>query len=161
MRRSSFGSILALLPALALMLPPTPAEAQRGPAARGALAARSAPAPRAAAPAPLAVFRPAQHVARAIGVATRQFRVAGEHQLGFTPAQARRNIVTRGIDLNALAGIRFRVGDVELQGQRLCQPCAHLERLSPGTLRPLVHRGGLRADLLTGGTIHVGATVAR
>ena len=61
-------------------------------------------------------------------------------ELGFTPADARRNVVTRGIDLNALVGRRFRVGEVECIGRRLCEPCAHLERLSPGTLRPLVHR---------------------
>ena len=79
--------------------------------------------------------------------------------LGLTAAQARRNVVTRGIDLNALPGRRFRIGDVELLGQRLCEPCAHLERLSPGTLRPLVHRGGLRADIVAGGVIRVGDAV--
>ena len=79
--------------------------------------------------------------------------------LGLTAADARRNIVTRGIDLNALTGTRFRIGDVEVQGQRLCEPCAHLERLSPGTLRPLVHRGGLRADILDSGVIRVGDPV--
>jgi hypothetical protein len=81
--------------------------------------------------------------------------------LALTPQLARRNVVTRGIDLNALAGRRFRVGDVELQGQRLCEPCAHLERLSPGTLRPLVHRGGLRADIVTDGVVRVGDPVVR
>ena len=69
-------------------------------------------------------------------------------------------MVTRGIDLNALVGRRFRVGDVECLGRRLCEPCAHLQRLSPGTLRGLVHRGGLRADLLGGGTIRVGDAVS-
>lgn len=73
---------------------------------------------------------------------------------------ARRNIVTRGIDLNALVGRRFLIGDVECLGQRLCEPCAHLERLTqPGTLRGLIHRGGLRADILTGGTITPGMTI--
>ena len=68
------------------------------------------------------------------------------------PAEApRRNVVTRGIDLNALVGRRFRVGEVECVGQRLCEPCAHLQRLTePGMLRALVHRGGLRADMLDG-----------
>jgi hypothetical protein len=75
--------------------------------------------------------------------------------------QARRNIVTRGIDLNQLVGHRFSVGSVECAGRRLAEPCAHLERLSrPGILRPLVHRGGLRADILSGGTIAVGDRVA-
>jgi hypothetical protein len=77
--------------------------------------------------------------------------------LGLAPEEARRNVVTRGIDLNALVGRRFRVGDVECAGQRLCEPCAHLQRLThPGILRDLVHRGGLRADILTDGTIRVG-----
>ena len=82
------------------------------------------------------------------------------NELGFTPADARRNVVTRGIDLNALVGRRFKVGDVECVGRRLCEPCAHLERLSPGTLRPLVHRAGLRADMLGDGTIRVGDPVS-
>ena len=75
-------------------------------------------------------------------------------------ADARRNVVTRGIDLNALVGRRFRVGDVECLGQRLCEPCAHLERLTTkGVLRELIHRGGLRADVLTDGHISTGAVI--
>jgi len=76
------------------------------------------------------------------------------------PEAARRNVVTRGIDLNALVGSRFRIGEVECLGRRLCEPCAHLQRLTePGTLRQLVHRGGLRADVLSGGMIRVGDEV--
>jgi MOSC domain-containing protein YiiM len=72
-------------------------------------------------------------------------------------AEARRNVVTRGISLNSLVGRRFRVGDVECLGQRLCEPCAHLERLTtPGVLRALIHRGGLRADVLTDGEVRTG-----
>jgi len=75
--------------------------------------------------------------------------------------QARRNIVTRGIALNALVGERFTIGAVECIGRRLAEPCAHLEKLSrPWLLRPLVHRGGLRADILEGGTISIGDSVA-
>ena len=73
------------------------------------------------------------------------------------PAEARRNLVVRGVALDGLIGRRFRVGEVELLGQRRCEPCAHLERLTlPGVLRGLVHRGGLRADVLTGGEIRPG-----
>jgi hypothetical protein len=73
---------------------------------------------------------------------------------------ARRNIVTTGLSLNALVGHRFRVGPVTCVGRRLAEPCAHLEKLvRPGLLRPLVHRGGLRADILTGGTITIGDEV--
>lgn len=71
--------------------------------------------------------------------------------------QARRNIVTRGIFLNGLVGQRFRIGSVECVGRRLAEPCAHLEKLArPGLLRPLVHRGGLRADIIKGGAIRLG-----
>ncbi len=77
------------------------------------------------------------------------------------PEEARRNVLTRGIDLNALVGKPFTIGDVQCLGQRLCEPCAHLERLTanagkPGTLRALIHKGGLRADLLSDGEIRVG-----
>ena len=75
-------------------------------------------------------------------------------------AEARRNVVTRGIDLNALVGRRFRVGNVECLGQRLCEPCSHLERLTTkGALRGLIHRGGLRADVLSDGEIGNGDLV--
>jgi MOSC domain-containing protein YiiM len=77
------------------------------------------------------------------------------------PEEARRNLVIRGLDLNGLVGQHFRVGDVECFGARLCEPCAHLERLTaaagkPGTLRALIHKGGLRADVLSDGEIRVG-----
>jgi hypothetical protein len=80
------------------------------------------------------------------------------------PGEARRNIVTRGVDLNALVGKRFRIGEVECFGERLCEPCAHLERLTaaagkPGTLRALIHKGGLRADVLCDGEIYVGQPI--
>src|SRR5438034_10890238 len=71
--------------------------------------------------------------------------------------QARRNIVTRDISLNDLVGRSFRIGSVECVGRRLAEPCAHLEKLTrPGLLRPLVHRGGVRADIIDGGSISVG-----
>jgi MOSC domain-containing protein YiiM len=81
------------------------------------------------------------------------------------PEQPRRNLITRGIDLNALVGREFTVGDVRCIGRRLCEPCAHLERLTanegrPGTLRALVHKGGLRADVLGDGQIRVGDEIA-
>jgi hypothetical protein len=85
-------------------------------------------------------------------------RLPEHRRLGY--AAARRNLVTRGIDLNALVGRRFRVGEVECIGQRLCEPCAHLERLTvPGVLRGLIHHGGLRADVLTGGQIRTGTVI--
>ena len=80
--------------------------------------------------------------------------------VGLTASEARRNLVVRGVDLDALRGRRFRVGEVECLGQRRCEPCAHLERLTrPGVLRALVHRGGLRADIVRGGELRVGDLV--
>jgi MOSC domain-containing protein YiiM len=76
------------------------------------------------------------------------------------PGEARRNVVTRGIGLNDLVGRRFTVGEVECLGQRLCDPCAHLQRLTrPGVLKGLAKRGGLRADIVRGGRIGVGDEV--
>jgi MOSC domain-containing protein YiiM len=75
-------------------------------------------------------------------------------------AQARRNIVTRAVALNHLVGREFTVGEALLCGTRLCDPCAHLESLSaPGALRGLIHRGGLRAEVVSGGRIRVGDSV--
>jgi hypothetical protein len=72
----------------------------------------------------------------------------------------RRNVVTRGIDLNALVGHEFAIGDVPCRGMRLCEPCTVVEGYaSRPVLRPLVHRGGLRADILEDGAISVGDRV--
>ena len=69
---------------------------------------------------------------------------------------SRRNIVTRGVPLNHLVGREFHAGKVSLRGVRLCEPCAHLERLThKELLRALVHKGGLRAQILTDGIIRV------
>jgi MOSC domain-containing protein YiiM len=77
--------------------------------------------------------------------------------------QSRRNVLTRGIDLNALVGERFTVGGVEAVGAELAEPCTKLQRISgePGVLRGLVHRGGLRADIVSGGRIAIGDELRR
>lgn len=83
-----------------------------------------------------------------------------ESSVDLSPIEARRNLVVRGIALDDLIGKRFRVGEAECFGQRRCEPCAHLERLTrPGVLRGLVHRGGLRADVLSDGVIRAGDRV--
>ena len=75
-------------------------------------------------------------------------------------AESRRNVLTRGIDLNALVGVRFRVGDVECVGVELCEPCTTLQKLTrPGVIKAYVHRAGLNADILTDGAIAVGDPV--
>ena len=83
-----------------------------------------------------------------------------EHGISIEPRESRRNVVTRGIDVNDLVGKRFRVGDVECQGVELCEPCSTLERMTkPGVIKGLVHRGGLNADILSDGDINVGDAV--
>jgi MOSC domain-containing protein YiiM len=85
----------------------------------------------------------------------------GEDGLHLTPADARRNVVTRGIDLNTLVGREFQIGTARCVGRRLCEPCSHLQRLTGAALlRPMVHRGGLRADILVSGDVHVGGRIS-
>jgi MOSC domain-containing protein YiiM len=80
-----------------------------------------------------------------------------ETGIALTPAETRRNVVTEGIDVNALVGKRFRVGEVECRGVELCEPCNHLQgHLGKPVLKGLVHRAGLNADVLTAGTIAPG-----
>ena len=83
-----------------------------------------------------------------------------DYGIDVAPGKSRRNIVTRDVALNHLVEREFLIGRVRLRGTRLCEPCAHLERLTErGALLGLVHRGGLRAEILSGGTIHVGDLV--
>ena len=80
--------------------------------------------------------------------------------LGLAPGATRRNVTTRGVRLNELVGRRFWVGEVLCQGRQLCEPCRHLaELIGEPILKPLVHRGGLRADVILGGRIQAGDTV--
>lgn len=80
--------------------------------------------------------------------------------LAFTSRDARRNLVTLGVDLNALVGREFSVGAVRVRGLRLCEPCNYLaKQTSPAVLRGLVHKGGLRAQILTAGEIRVGDSI--
>ncbi len=87
--------------------------------------------------------------------------MARDNKLTIRAGDARRNLVTRGVPLNHLIGREFLVGGVRLRGIRLCEPCSHLEGLTRrGVLAGLIHRGGLRAQILTGGEIHVGDAIA-
>jgi MOSC domain-containing protein YiiM len=80
-----------------------------------------------------------------------------ESSIVLAPAEARRNLVTRGAPLNHLVGREFRIGDVHLRGIRLCEPCKHLEGLTkPGAKDALLHRGGLRTEIVREGILRVG-----
>ena len=86
--------------------------------------------------------------------------MAAENGIEITAAESRRNVLTRGIDVNALVGKRFRVGEVECVGVELCHPCKHLESMTkPGVIKGLANRGGLNADILSDGEIAVGDEV--
>jgi MOSC domain-containing protein YiiM len=87
-------------------------------------------------------------------------RVAVEDGLAIDAAATGRNLLTRGIDLNALVGKRFRVGALECRGIELCEPCTTMEsRTAPGAIRALVHRAGLNAEILVGGDLRPGDAV--
>ena len=75
-------------------------------------------------------------------------------------AEIRRQVLTTGIRLNDLVDKRFRVGGVEAVGIEWCEPCNHIQSLTyPGVLKGMVHRAGLRADIVQPGTISVGDEV--
>ena len=75
-------------------------------------------------------------------------------------ADTRRNIATSGVPLNHLVDKEFWVGSVLMRGTRLCEPCKHLDELTrSGVMGGLIHRGGLRAQILTEGVIRPGDIV--
>ena len=89
--------------------------------------------------------------------------VAAENveDVGLEPGATRRQVTTRGVDLNALVGKRFRVGEVECYGVELCEPCTHLQSLTrPGIIKELAHRAGINADILTDGVIRIGDQIS-
>jgi MOSC domain-containing protein YiiM len=84
-----------------------------------------------------------------------------EYAVQLEAQETRRNLITRGIALNHLVGRSFRVGPAELRGVKLCEPCGHLEKLTrDGVRKGLIHRGGLRCQIVSGGTISVGDPIS-
>ncbi|MDQ4042941.1 MAG: MOSC domain-containing protein [Actinomycetota bacterium] len=84
-----------------------------------------------------------------------------DHNLVFAPGITRRNILTRGVPPNHLVGREFRVGEATLRGVELCEPCKHLVDVTgmESLLPTLVHRGGLHAQILSGGLIRAGDAI--
>ncbi len=83
-----------------------------------------------------------------------------DYQVELAAGDARRNIVTRNVPLNHLVGKEFAIGEVRIRGIRLCEPCDHLEKVTgKRVMKGLLHRGGLRAQILSRGTIRVGDAV--
>jgi MOSC domain-containing protein YiiM len=86
--------------------------------------------------------------------------VRSDYSIDLAPGESRRNIMVRGVALNHLVGHEFTVGDATLRGIKLCEPCTHMEELSkPGARKALLHRGGLRCEIVSGGVIRVGDPV--
>jgi MOSC domain-containing protein YiiM len=83
-----------------------------------------------------------------------------DYGLEVTAEESRRNVLTCGLALNHLVGREFQIGEVRLRGLRLCEPCTHLENLTgKPVVKALRHRGGLRAEILSGGLIKVGERI--
>jgi MOSC domain-containing protein YiiM len=83
--------------------------------------------------------------------------LARDYKIDLPPGASRRNITTSGVALNHLIGQEFTVGGARFRGIRLCEPCNHLEEVTGLPVRPgLVHRGGLRCEILSEGEIRVG-----
>lgn len=88
--------------------------------------------------------------------------LARETEVALEPAAARRNLLTRGVPLNHLVGQEFVIGETVLRGIRLCEPCGHLEGLTgKGVKSGLIHRGGLRAQILKGGLLCTGDRISQ
>ncbi|NUP91192.1 MAG: MOSC domain-containing protein [Candidatus Sumerlaeia bacterium] len=83
-----------------------------------------------------------------------------DYQITLGEHETRRNITTEGVALNHLVGREFQVGDVRVRGLELCEPCGYLEEKTGKAVRAgLVHRGGLRCEILSEGVIRVGDAV--
>ena len=83
-----------------------------------------------------------------------------EHGIELDGAETRRNLVTRGVRLHELIGRPFRIGGLLCEGVEVCQPCVHVQqKVGKPILRPLAHRGGLRARILVSGVVRIGDTV--
>ena len=70
----------------------------------------------------------------------------------------RRNVVTKGIQLNDLVGKKILVGNVELEGIDLCRPCRHLTEVlgQDNIIKEFLRRGGLRCQILSSSSIKIG-----
>lgn len=78
------------------------------------------------------------------------------------PERLRRNIVVSGINLLALAGVRFRLGGAVLEGTGACHPCSRMEEtFGPGGYNAVRGHGGITARVVTGGEVRLGDAVAR
>lgn len=86
--------------------------------------------------------------------------IHSEHGIDLREGRNRRNLVTSGIVLAELQGRTFRIGTAIFRGVRPCAPCEYLQRITEtGVFEALKGRGGLRADAIEEGVLHVGDTI--
>ena len=73
------------------------------------------------------------------------------------PINFRRNIITEGIKLNELVGSKIFIGQVEVKVHDLCRPCKYLQESlqQKNLVNELMHKGGLRCEILTSGKIYI------
>ena len=106
------------------------------------------------------MFSDREGAGRQVTLIAREAIAGANERVSISEADARRNLVTEGVDLDALIGKQFSVGDVVLVGVRDCPPCSYLEELTrPGVVRALHGAGGLRADVVRAGILHVGDSI--
>lgn len=104
--------------------------------------------------------KPAEQITLIEAEAVAAFNLA--HGQRVEPGALRRNVITQGVNLNALEGREFQLGPVRLRGIELCEPCSVVGKLLAGELTPteviqaLMGRGGLRCEILSSGVIRVG-----
>ncbi len=84
-----------------------------------------------------------------------------EPGIALAPGATRRNVTTRGISLNDWIGKEFTIGQAVCRATRFCPPCAHLQKLLgiENLVRIMEGGGGIRAQIITGGTIRVGDAI--
>jgi MOSC domain-containing protein YiiM len=98
--------------------------------------------------------------ARAVSFIEREAIDALRREFDLGEGRSRRNVVTEGIRLDELQGRTFRIGTALFKGVQACQPCRYLERLTqPGVLEALKGRGGLRAEVVEGGSFAPGDAI--
>ena len=107
-------------------------------------------------------YSPRHHIDRQITLIEQETleALARDHGVALAPHEHRRNLTTRGVALNHLVDREFSIAEVRLRGMRLCEPCLHMEKLAAkGAAHGLIHRGGLRAEIVSGGEIRVGERI--
>ena len=84
-----------------------------------------------------------------------------KYGLNIPYTEFRRNVITKGINLNNLIGKKLQIGNVQVEGIDLCRPCKHLTEMlnQENILKEFLRRGGLRCQILTSSSISIGDAI--